>query len=145
MQTLVGLGTIQHQGYDRDYDELTVEFLSTFQYDTGSLTHPGAVLFALGRHTHTMSVAQFAVAFGLYSQEQVTDRDFESLLRGSARVTRPGFVADDDLATFWVAISTQPHTDRKLASQIRDPFLRYIHRIIGNTFIPRHSDNFIAL
>ncbi|KAD5508237.1 hypothetical protein E3N88_15940 [Mikania micrantha] len=76
METLVGLGTIQNRGYDRDvlqqlgrvdefdammtpqwtsvlrcswlqYDELTVEFLSTFQYDTGSLMHPVAVSLTL--------------------------------------------------------------------------------------------------
>ncbi|KAD2392998.1 hypothetical protein E3N88_39975 [Mikania micrantha] len=123
------------------YDELTVEFLCTFQYDTGSLTHPEAVSFALRRQTqtHTMSVAQFAVAFGLYSQEQVAAPDFEGLLRGSARAAMPGFVADDDLSAFWGTISTQPNTDRRLVSQIRDPFLRYIHRILGSTLIPRRS------
>ncbi|KAD1995852.1 hypothetical protein E3N88_42058 [Mikania micrantha] len=168
MQTLVDLASTQHRSYARDvlqqlgridefdtmmspqwtsvlrcswlqYDELTVEFLSTLQYDAGSLTDPGAVSFVLGRHPHTMSVAQFAVAFGLYTQEQVTAPEFESYLRGTARVARPGFAADDDVAAFWREISTQPHTDRKLASQIRDPFLRYLHRILGSTLICRHS------
>ncbi|KAL8239968.1 hypothetical protein R6Q59_016535 [Mikania micrantha] len=168
METLVSLGTMQHRGYDRDvlqqlgrvdefnammtpqwtsllrcswlqYDELTVEFLSTFQYDTRSLTYPRVVSFALGRQTHTMSVAHFAVAFGLYSQEQVAAPDFEGLLRGSARAPTPGYVTEEELSAFWRTISTQPNTDLRLASQIRDPFLRYIHRILGSTLIPRSS------
>ncbi|KAL8204335.1 hypothetical protein R6Q57_009958 [Mikania cordata] len=121
------------------YDELTVEFLSTFRYDARSLSYPGAVSFALGRQTHTMSVAQFAVAFGLYTQEQVAAPDFEGLLKGFTREARPGYIIEDDLSAYWRTISTQPHTDHRLATQIRDPFLRYIHRIVGSTLVPRHS------
>ncbi|KAL8199990.1 hypothetical protein R6Q57_011329 [Mikania cordata] len=170
METLLSLETMQHRGYDRDilqqlgrvdefdammtpqwepllrcgwlqYDELTVEFLSTFQYDTRSLTQPRAVSFALGRQTDTMSVSQLAVAFGLYTQEQVAAPNFEGLLRGSARAATPGYIKEEDLSSFWRTISTQPNTDRRLASQIRDPFLRYIHRIVGSTLIPRNSGN----
>ncbi|KAL8216177.1 hypothetical protein R6Q57_023014 [Mikania cordata] len=156
---------MQHHGYDRDlleqlggvaefdrdpqwapllrcswlqYDELTVEFLSSLQYDTRSLSYPGAVSFALGRQTHTMSVAEFAVAFGLYTQEQVAAADFEDHLRGFTRAARVGYVTEDDLSAYWRTISTHPRTDRRLATQIRDPFIKYIHRILGCTLIPRH-------
>ncbi|KAL8240338.1 hypothetical protein R6Q59_013693 [Mikania micrantha] len=95
MQTLVGLETMQHHGYDRDILEqlgLVAEFdammtpqwapllrCSWLQYD--ELT------------THTMSVAQFTVAFGLYTQEQVASADFEDFLTGFTRAARPEILA----------------------------------------------------
>ncbi|KAL8208628.1 hypothetical protein R6Q57_008040 [Mikania cordata] len=71
--------------------------------------------------------------------EQVTAPDFEGLLGGFTRAARPGYITEEDLSAYWRTISTQPKTDRRLASHIRDPFLRYIHRIVGCTLIPRNS------
>ncbi|KAL8258395.1 hypothetical protein R6Q59_030436 [Mikania micrantha] len=166
--TLAGLEIIQHRGFDRavierlgrleefdsmltppwvyllrcrwpQYAELTVEFHSTFQYDARSVTTPGAVAFALGRTAHSMIVADFAVAMGIYTREEVTARAFEDLLLGVSRAARPGHATEYEMAAFWSTIAIPPHTDRRLATHIRDPLLRYIHRILTSTLIPRHS------
>ncbi|KAD5508382.1 hypothetical protein E3N88_16085 [Mikania micrantha] len=166
--TLAGLEIIQHRGFDRavierlgrleefdsmltppwvyllrcrwpQYAELTVEFHSTFQYNARSVTTPGAVSFALGRTAHSMSVADFVVAMGIYTREEVTARAFEDLLLGVSRAARPEHVTEDEMTAFWSTIAIPPHTDRRLATQIRDPLLRYIHRILTSTLIPRHS------
>ncbi|KAL8233296.1 hypothetical protein R6Q57_003074 [Mikania cordata] len=187
METLVGLETMQHRGYDRDIlqqlgrvDEfdaiMTPQWApllrcSWLHEGVSGTKRPGKEiviednlldkgidsegvsgtkrpgkeiviednLLDKGRQTHTMSVAQFAVAFGLYTQEQVTAPDFEGLLRGFTRAARPGYITEEDLSAYWKTISTQPNTDPRLAFQIRDLFLKYIHRIVGSTLIPRNS------
>ncbi|KAL8215885.1 hypothetical protein R6Q57_022722 [Mikania cordata] len=119
-------------------DELTVEFLSTFRYDTCSLTYPGAVSFTLGWSLRAMSVAQFVISMGIYNQEDVAPRDFEGLLRGISWAARPGYVTEADMDSYWGMISVPPHTDR-LATKIHNPLIRYIHRILACTLIPRPS------
>ncbi|KAL8213971.1 hypothetical protein R6Q57_003420 [Mikania cordata] len=151
-KTLVGLETIQHHGYDRvmieqvgranefdamvtsrwglllrcewsQDDELIVEFLSTLCYDTRSLTYPRAMLFTLGRTTRGMSVSQFAVSMGIHTQEEVAAAEFEGLLRA----TRPRYVTEAEMATYWGTIFVPPHTDQRLSTQIHDPLLCCIH------------------
>ncbi|KAL8260172.1 hypothetical protein R6Q59_028125 [Mikania micrantha] len=94
--------------------------------------------FALGRTIRGMSVAQFAVSMGIYTQEEVAAGEFEGLLRGVSRAVRPGYVTEEEMAVYWRMISVPPHTDRQLATEIRDPLLCYIHRIMVCTLSPRH-------
>ncbi|KAL8205465.1 hypothetical protein R6Q57_009016 [Mikania cordata] len=118
------------------YAELTVEFLSTFRYNTCSLTSPGAVSFALRRTTHRMSVIEFAVSMGIFSREEVAANEFEGLLWGVSRAARPRYVTEEEMAVYRRSIVVPPHTNRRQATQIRDPLFRYIHRILANTLIP---------
>ena len=64
------------------YAELTMEVYSTFRYDFHRFSEPDTVSFALGRTTYEMSVPQFAVAVGFYTEAEVADPGFASLLRG---------------------------------------------------------------
>ena len=71
------------------YHELTLEFHSTFRFDSARLTSLGAVSFALGRRTHIMSVAQFAVHAGLYTEEETSQPVFTESLMGWTDVDVP--------------------------------------------------------
>ncbi|KAI3744489.1 hypothetical protein L1987_57571 [Smallanthus sonchifolius] len=95
------------------YMELTVEFHTTFRYVTGQFEEPAAVSFALGRHVFEMSVPQFAVAMGWYTEAGLRD--------------------------FWNSIADGPYSSSLVESSIRDPIIRYIHRILACTLIGRRS------
>ncbi|KAK1419649.1 hypothetical protein QVD17_28883 [Tagetes erecta] len=123
------------------YGELTIEFLSTFHWNDGSFNEPDAVSFALGRHTHEMSIPQFAVHTGFYTQEEIATPEFLTGLRGAFKgpVRKECCLNASDLANFWSTISTAPFSKAMVGTYIKDPILRYIHKILSCTIIARKS------
>jgi hypothetical protein len=69
----------------QQYLELTVEFISTLQHTLGDFSAPTVVSFSLGRRIYDMSIPQFAVATGLYTEADVADPQFETRIRGLFR------------------------------------------------------------
>ncbi|KAJ0835899.1 hypothetical protein HanRHA438_Chr16g0760621 [Helianthus annuus] len=54
------------------YDELVVEFHSTFHHREGSFFERDAVSFSLGRMLRVLSIPQFAIASGFYDFEDIS-------------------------------------------------------------------------
>ncbi|KAJ0454388.1 hypothetical protein HanIR_Chr15g0739491 [Helianthus annuus] len=119
------------------YAELTVEFHSTFKYSPEWFMQPYTVQFMLGRQPFRMSVPQFAEAIGLYTREESSVVGFRRSLRGVTVNREDYHVTEAELAEFWLTIADSEWSTRAVASSIRDPFVRYIHRIIACTVMGR--------
>ncbi|KAF5757326.1 hypothetical protein HanXRQr2_Chr17g0825301 [Helianthus annuus] len=122
------------------YLELTMEFHSTFIYrHPGGFDQPDVVSFALGKHVYNMSLIQFAEATGLYSAEEVGSDEFRGLLRQVVREPAEACVLKEDLARFWRTIAISPYSSNLVASDIRDPVYRFVHKILCSTLIGKHE------
>ncbi|KAD5802902.1 hypothetical protein E3N88_14262 [Mikania micrantha] len=121
------------------YMELTVEFHSTFRQMSGSFDDPAAVSFALGRRTFSMSIPQFAIATGFYTDEQVRAPEFAQSLRAVVREPSDLGITERQLEEFWSSIADGPFTSAIIESSIRDPLIRYVHRMVSCTLIGRRA------
>ncbi|KAD5961049.1 hypothetical protein E3N88_12522 [Mikania micrantha] len=121
------------------YKELALEFHSTFMYDDSEFDSMDAVSFALGRRVYEMSIPQFAVATGFYTEEEVMLPRFTTCLRGASKKNRECCLSEADLSDFWATIADSPFSTSMVESEIRDPVLRYIHRVLACTVIGRYS------
>ncbi|KAM0058104.1 hypothetical protein Hdeb2414_s0005g00166331 [Helianthus debilis subsp. tardiflorus] len=83
------------------YDELVVEFHSTFHHKEGSFFEGDAVSFSLKRMLHEMSIPQFSTASGFYTFEDTATEEFTNGLRGVYVNPRDLCVMSGDLARFW--------------------------------------------
>ncbi|KAF5760123.1 hypothetical protein HanXRQr2_Chr16g0749591 [Helianthus annuus] len=86
-----------------------------------------------------MTLPQFAVATGFYTQQEVHEPGFVTLLRGVVKKAQDFCVMKEDLARFWGTIATAPFSNNMVASDIRDPVHRFIHKILAATLIGRHE------
>ncbi|MFS7988850.1 hypothetical protein Hanom_Chr11g01039711 [Helianthus anomalus] len=97
------------------------------------------VSFVLGKRIFNMTLLQFAAATGFYTQQEVEDHGFVSLLRGVVKKRQDHCVLKEDLARFWPTIATSPFSKNMVASDIRDPLYRFVHKILAATLIGRHK------
>ncbi|KAJ0757989.1 hypothetical protein HanOQP8_Chr04g0152481 [Helianthus annuus] len=88
-----------------------------------------------------MTLPQFAMATGFYTQQEVAKPGFVSLLRGVVKKQQDHCVMKEDLARFWVTIATSPFSNNMVASDIRDPLYRFVHKILAATLIGRRVDD----
>ena len=65
------------------YLEYTMELFSTFHIQTVMMNYddPGMVQFCLGRLVRQLSVPEFGMALGLYTEEFKEDNDLDALTR----------------------------------------------------------------
>ncbi|KAM0027970.1 hypothetical protein Hdeb2414_s0019g00546461 [Helianthus debilis subsp. tardiflorus] len=83
------------------YYELALEFHSTFQYrHVGGFAEADVASFALGRKIFNMTLPQFAEATRFYTQQEVQDAGFISLLWGVVKKQHDHCVLNEDLARF---------------------------------------------
>ncbi|KAF5755477.1 hypothetical protein HanXRQr2_Chr17g0803231 [Helianthus annuus] len=123
----------------KQYTELTLEFHCTFHHKEGTFAERNAVSFSLGRNLYEMSIAQFGVALGFYTQEEVQTDEFVNGLRGVYNYPRPKCLDSTDLARFWETIATQPFDQMNLITSVRDPIHRYILKALATTVVARKS------
>jgi len=121
------------------YRELTVEFHSTFIHHDDQYDEVDIVSFALGRQVFEMTIPQFAVATGFYTEEEVHSPEFLTRLRGANRRQRDYSIGEAELSAFWTSIADSPFSNSMVESDIKDPILRYIHRVLACTMIDRYS------
>ncbi|KAF5819306.1 hypothetical protein HanRHA438_Chr02g0087451 [Helianthus annuus] len=107
------------------YDELVVEFHSTFHHREGSFFESDAVSFSLGRMLHELSIPQFAIASSFYDLEGTSTDEFVNGLRAVYVNLRELCVTSAELARFWGTIA-----DMVLVSQIL--LLLFEIRFIGS-------------
>ena len=87
-----------------------------------------------------MSPSQFAFWCGFYTEEEVRDPGFGTLLRGIFPTARPEGITIEDIRAFWATIAWIDYSPKDaIETQIRDPVYRYIHRILASTLIARKS------
>ncbi|KAM0008775.1 hypothetical protein Hdeb2414_s0105g00795601 [Helianthus debilis subsp. tardiflorus] len=120
------------------YPELTYEFCSTFTY----APHPAdyvedplfpvhEVTFRLAGQQFEMSVREFAVHTGLYTEPELDTDLYTQAVTMMDRQT---------LISFWRAISRVPFGKSwQKATTIIDPLYRYLHQVIASTIVPRGS------
>ncbi|KAL8202152.1 hypothetical protein R6Q57_011299 [Mikania cordata] len=106
------------------YKELTLEFHSTFMYDDSEFDYVDAMLFALGRRVYKMSIPQFAVATGFYTQDEVLSPRFSTSLRGAFKKNKSLYLSEVDLSEFWGTIADSLFSTNMVEFEIRDPILR---------------------
>ncbi|MFS7913712.1 hypothetical protein Hanom_Chr02g00144861 [Helianthus anomalus] len=122
------------------YLELTMEFHSTFLYrHQGGFDEPDVVSFALGKQVFNMSLVQFAEATRFYSAQEVSSDEFRGLLRQVVRDEEESCVLKEDLARFWRTIAISPFSNNLVASDIRDPVYRFVHKILASTLIGKYE------
>ncbi|KAJ0846110.1 hypothetical protein HanRHA438_Chr15g0721161 [Helianthus annuus] len=127
---------------ERAHREITLEFLSTFSFtDTrdGGFQHfltTEAVAFTICGKTQRMTLPRFAVALGLYSQEDSRSRAFfDALVSTSTDVLWP----------YWRTIGfgefakPSQRSPKARATDLYDPLHRYLHRCIAVTIAGRHD------
>ncbi|KAJ0705903.1 hypothetical protein HanRHA438_Chr09g0377481 [Helianthus annuus] len=120
------------------HHELVLEFHATFRLHHVRIAEPAAVSFALGRQTHILSLAQFAVRTGLYTLEETTQPIFTESLMGWTDAELPQCVTTTQLTAFWSTIGDGAWSSGIPATQIRDPVIRFIHWILACTVLARH-------
>ncbi|KAL8232265.1 hypothetical protein R6Q57_002043, partial [Mikania cordata] len=114
--------------------EITYEFFCTFRFlhpqTSGPRQHPGQVQFRLGDELHRMTLPEFGVLLGLYTEEEI-DTDLYRLARHED--------FDDVIASWWPQISDSPWFGKARVSTMRDPLHRYIHRVLAYTIVGRNQ------
>ncbi|KAL8210655.1 hypothetical protein R6Q57_005092 [Mikania cordata] len=110
------------------------EFFCTFRFlhpqTSGPRQHPGQVQFRLGGELHRMTLPEFGVLLGLYTEEEI-DTDLYRLARHED--------FDDVIASWWPQISDSPWLGKARVSTMRDPLHRYIHRVLAYTIVGRNQ------
>ncbi|KAL8217790.1 hypothetical protein R6Q57_021163 [Mikania cordata] len=115
------------------YKELTIEFHSIFMYDDSEFDSIDAVSFSQGRRVYEMTIPQFAVVSGFYTEDEVMSPGLMSSLRGATKKNKDFCLSEVDLSEFWATIADSPFSTSMLESDIRDPLLRYLHRVLACT------------
>ncbi|MFS7975173.1 hypothetical protein Hanom_Chr10g00877311 [Helianthus anomalus] len=90
------------------YEELVLEFHSTWAHKEGKFEQGTYVSFSLGRQVYEMNMARFAIVSGLYTEEEVKRPEFVTSLRGAYTKPRDLGVGATELREFWSTISDHP-------------------------------------
>ncbi|KAF5804835.1 hypothetical protein HanXRQr2_Chr05g0201821 [Helianthus annuus] len=124
---------------DDQFEELVLEFHSTWKHKEGKFAEDKAVSFSLGRQVFEMNMASFAVASGFYTDEEVQQSRFSTSLRGAYSTDRECSVGAAELRRFWNTISDHPFALTNLITSVRSPICRYVLKILSTTLVGRKS------
>ncbi|XP_035831085.1 uncharacterized protein LOC118480390 [Helianthus annuus] len=121
------------------YEELVLEFHSTWVHKEGKFDLGTTVLFSFGRQVYEMNVLRFAIVSGLYTEEEVKRPEFATYLRGAYNKPRDCSVGGTELKEFWKTISNRPFGSTNLITSVRNPVYRYVLKILSTTLVGRKS------
>ncbi|KAJ0791903.1 hypothetical protein HanOQP8_Chr01g0011221 [Helianthus annuus] len=121
------------------YEELVLEFHSTWKHKEGKFDDDKAVSFSLGRQVFEMNMARFAIVSGFYTEEEVKQPGFVTSLRGAYTTVRKNSVGGAELRNFWKTISDHPFIVTNLITSVRNPVYRYVLKILSTTLVGRKS------
>ncbi|MFS7950847.1 hypothetical protein Hanom_Chr07g00588001 [Helianthus anomalus] len=121
------------------YEELVLEFHSTWLHKEGKFEQDTTVSFSLGRQVYEMNMAQFAIISGLYTEEDVKRPEFVTCLRGAYNKPRDYSVGGAELEEFWTTISDHPFASTNLITSVHNPVYRYVMKILSTTLVGRKS------
>ncbi|MFS7992392.1 hypothetical protein Hanom_Chr12g01081691 [Helianthus anomalus] len=86
------------------YEELVLEFHSTWVHKEGKFEQGTTVSFSFGRQMYEMNVPRFAIVSGLYTEEEVKRPEFATYLRGAYNKPRDCSVGGTELKEFWSSV-----------------------------------------
>ncbi|KAJ0776724.1 hypothetical protein HanPSC8_Chr02g0056991 [Helianthus annuus] len=121
------------------YEELVLEFHSTWKHKEGKFAKDKVVSFSLGRKVFQMNMARFAVASGFYTEEEVKETGFSTSLRGAYSIDREYSVGAVELRRFWSTISDHPFALTNLITSVRNLVYRYVLKILSTTLVGQKS------
>ncbi|KAL8232719.1 hypothetical protein R6Q57_002497 [Mikania cordata] len=117
------------------YRLITVEFLSTFVYRPRGLDYqpqagpqPSEISFRLCGLAYELSLAEFGCALGLYTEQELTMPIYTTTIH----------TADDAVVSvWWPRIGDELFVGAARVTRIRDPLIRYLHRVIASSVTGR--------
>ncbi|MFS7914701.1 hypothetical protein Hanom_Chr02g00156591 [Helianthus anomalus] len=121
------------------YEELVLEFHSTWVHKEGKFEQGTTVSFSFGRQVYEMNVPRFAVVSGLYTEEEVRRPELATYLRGAYSECRDCSVGKAELNKFWNMISNREFGQTNLITSVRNPVYRYVLKILSMTLMGRKS------
>ncbi|KAF5812828.1 hypothetical protein HanXRQr2_Chr03g0091051 [Helianthus annuus] len=121
------------------YEELVLEFHSTWLHKEGKFEQDTTVSFSLGRQVYEMNMARFAIVSGLYTKEEVKRPEFVACLRGAYTKVRDYNVGANELREFWSTISDHSFSTTNLITSVRNPVYRYLLQTLSTTLVGRKS------
>ncbi|KAF5791163.1 hypothetical protein HanXRQr2_Chr09g0391511 [Helianthus annuus] len=121
------------------YEELVLEFHSTWLHKEGKFEQDTAMSFSLGRQVYEMNMARFAIVSGFYTEEEVKRPEFVTSLRGAYSKPRDYGVGATELREFWSTISDHLFTTTNLITSVRNPVYRYVLMILSTTLVGQKS------
>ncbi|KAF5777544.1 hypothetical protein HanXRQr2_Chr12g0536981 [Helianthus annuus] len=121
------------------YEELVLEFHSTWVHKEGTFEQGTSVSFSFGRKVYVMNIARFAIVSGLYTEQEVKRPEFATCLRGAYNKPRDYSVGGTELKEFWSTISDRPFASMNLITSVRNPVYRYVLKILSTTLVGRKS------
>ncbi|KAL8206008.1 hypothetical protein R6Q57_009559 [Mikania cordata] len=123
--------------YAHRYRLITVEFLSTFIYrpvdpdfqpQPDQPQPPEEISFRVCGESYCMSLREFAIVFGLYTEEETHMPIYTTAISS----------ADDAVVSaWWPRIGDEPFVRAARATRIRDPLIRYLHWCIASSITGR--------
>ncbi|KAL8208135.1 hypothetical protein R6Q57_007547 [Mikania cordata] len=136
--TIIGVDTPWRRffegGFLSAYREITLEFFCMFRFlhpqTSRPRQHPGQIQFRLCSELHRMTLLEFGVLLGLYTEEEI-DTDLYRLARHED--------FDDVIASWWPQISDSPWLGKARVSTMCDPLHRYIHLALAFTLVGRNQ------
>ncbi|KAL8223930.1 hypothetical protein R6Q57_019405 [Mikania cordata] len=138
MTTIIGEDTpwsrLFEMTFAPQYRLITVEFLSTFVFTPHAADQAQAdqqqpeVSFRLCGLAYAMFLAEFGNALGLYTEEELQMPIYTSAIH----------TADDAVVSaWWPRIGDEPFVRAARVTRIRDPLIRYLHRVIASSITGR--------
>ncbi|KAL8200301.1 hypothetical protein R6Q57_011640 [Mikania cordata] len=113
------------------YRLITLEFLSTFvyrprgpDYQPQAGAQPSEISFRLCGFAYELFLAEFGNALGLYTEQELTMPIYTTAIH----------TADDAVVSaWWPRIGDEPFVRAARVTLIRDPLIRYLHRVIASS------------
>ncbi|KAL8209755.1 hypothetical protein R6Q57_006487 [Mikania cordata] len=141
MTTIIGedtpLSRLFEMCYAPQYRLITVKFLSTFIYrpvdpdfqpQPDHPQSPKEISFRLCGESYDMSLREFAIVSGLYTEEETHMPIYTTAIS----------TADDAVVSaWWPRIGDEPFVRAARVTRIRDPLIRYLHRCIVSSITGR--------
>ncbi|KAJ0627425.1 hypothetical protein HanHA89_Chr01g0025231 [Helianthus annuus] len=122
----------------RSVHECTMEFYSTFTFNSrcDPFDNDG-VTFRCGGTRYSISMAQFGVIIGLYTEEDSGNEENTGGVRD---------LNENECQAAWAQIGEGHYNPSSTKStKLRDPLYRYIHRVLGYSLSQRHSGGVVGL
>ncbi|KAF5765971.1 hypothetical protein HanXRQr2_Chr15g0709851 [Helianthus annuus] len=125
----VALGTRLHSVY-----EYSMEFYSTFKFKAKAdpFDSDGVEFICVGE-LFSISIAQFGVLVGLYTEDESVEEEFTGGLRE---------ILNNMRQMAWAQIGDRPYDlSVTKSSQLRDPLYCYIHRVLSNSLCQQRDSS----
>ena len=89
-----------------------------------------SIFFRLGGKKHSMTLAEFGVALGLYTEEAMEDEYFEEYFKGGVR--NEVKITNEALNEFWARVSSEDSLilSKSKVSTIKRNVLKVLHKMI---------------